>query len=48
MGIVLVAVYLIIVGLQTLFAVAVPAIVTGLVALVGGILLIAERQGWVK
>lgn len=40
LGIILLAIYLIVVGIVTIFGVAVPPIVTGILALAAGILLL--------
>jgi hypothetical protein len=40
LGIIFLAIYLIVVGIITIFGVAVPPIVTGILALVAGILLL--------
>jgi len=42
-GMLLLAIYLILVGIIALFHVAIPAIVTGIVALVAGILILIGR-----
>lgn len=46
MGILVLAIYLILVGLVSLFGLAVPQVVIGLGALISGILLLAENRGW--
>lgn len=46
MGILVLAIYLILVGLVSLFSLDVPPIVIGLGALIAGILLLAENRGW--
>jgi hypothetical protein len=43
LGMLLLAIYLILVGITALFHVAIPAIVTGIVALVAGILILIGR-----
>lgn len=43
LGIILLAVYLILIGISTLFTVAIPGIILGILALVSGILLIIGK-----
>jgi hypothetical protein len=43
LGMLLLAVYLILVGIMTLFHVAIPVIVTGILALVAGILILIGK-----
>ena len=42
-GMLLLAIYLILVGITTLFHVAIPVIVTGILALIAGILILIGR-----
>lgn len=42
-GMLLLAIYLILVGITTLFHVAIPGIVTGILALIAGILILIGR-----
>lgn len=48
LGALLLAVYLLLVGIITLFSVAIPSWVTGLVAFVAGILLLVDGYGVLK
>jgi hypothetical protein len=42
-GFIFLAIYLIVVGIVTLFGVAVPAIITGILALIAGIFILIGR-----
>jgi hypothetical protein len=46
MGIILLSIFLIVYSLVTLFTIAIPAWVLGILALVTGIVLLAERAGF--